>query len=61
MDFALLAIALNLSKLTRKRAKAGKNPENQPEMRLYFVSAKVLILKTKHKSVKTGTFTKIAA
>jgi hypothetical protein len=61
MDFALLAIALNLSKLARKRAKTGKNPENQPEMQLYFVSVKVLILKTKHKSVKTGTFTKIAA
>jgi len=61
MDFALLAIALNLSKLARKRAKAGKNPENQPTMHHYFVSVKVLILKNKYQSIKTGTFTKIAA
>ena len=61
MDFALLAIALNLSKLARKRAKAGKNPENQSAMQLYFVSVKVLSLKTRLKSVKSATFTKIAA
>ncbi len=61
MDFALLAIALNLSKLARKRAKAGKNPENQPGKQHYFVSIKVLILKNKYQSIKTGTFTKIAA
>jgi len=61
MDFALLAIALNLSKLARKRAKAGKNPENQSTMQLYFVSVKVLNLKTRLKSVKSATFMKIAA
>jgi len=61
MDFALLAIALNLSKLARKRAKTGKNPENQPEMQHYFVSTTVLILKYKHKSIKTGLSTKAAA
>ena len=61
MDFALLAIALNLSKLTRKRAKAGKNPENQPEIQHYFDYAKVLILKNKNQSIKTVTFTKTAA
>jgi transposase len=61
MDFALLAIALNISKLARKRAKAGKNPENQSTMQLYFVSVKVLNLKTRLKSVKSATFMKIAA
>ena len=61
MDFALMAIALNLSKLARKRAKAGKNPENQSAMQHYFVSVKVLILKNKYQFIKTGTFTKIAA
>lgn len=61
MDFALLAIALNLSKLARKRAKAGKNPENQSTMQLCFVSVKVLNLKTRLKSVKSATFMKIAA
>jgi transposase len=61
MDFALLAIALNLSKLARKRAKAGKNPENQSTMQLCFVSVKVLNLKTRLKSVKSATFMNIAA
>lgn len=61
MDFALLAIAMNLSKLVRKRTKAGKNPKNQPEIQNYFVSVKVLILKTKYQSIKTGIFIKIAA
>lgn len=56
-----MAIALNLSKLVRKRAKSGKNPENQPEKHYYFVSVKALILKNKYLSAKTGTFTKIAA
>lgn len=61
MDFALLAIALNLSKLARKRAKAEKNPENQPAIQHYFVSVTVLFLKNKHNAIKTGTFTKTAA
>lgn len=61
MDFALLAIALNLSKLARKRAKARKNTENQPEIQHYFDYAKVHILKNKYQSIKTVTFTKTAA
>lgn len=61
MDFALMAIALNLSKLARKMSGSGKKQKNQPAMQHYFVSAKVLILKNKYQSIKTGTFTKIAA
>jgi transposase len=61
MDFALLAIALNLSKLAREKAKAGKNPENQPQMQCYFVSVKALIVKNNYQSIKKGTFATIAA
>jgi hypothetical protein len=61
IDFALLAIALNLSKLARKRSKTGKNPENQSEAQQFFVYVLVLILKIKDQSVKQGTYKKNAA
>jgi hypothetical protein len=61
MDFALMAIALNLSKLARKRAKTGQNPKNQLGKQLYFVSVAVLILNTNSQPIKTVAFTKNAA
>jgi transposase len=61
MDFALMAIALNLSKLARERAKTGQNPKNQLGKQLYFVSVAVLILNTNSQPIKTVAFTKTAA
>lgn len=61
MDFALMAIALNLSKLARKMAKPGKNPQNQPAKQPLFVFVPVLFFKIKHQSVKLANFAKIAA
>jgi transposase len=61
MDFALLAIALNLSKLARKRSESGKNPKNQSKKQLNLVYIKFTILILKEQFVNPVTFPKIAA
>lgn len=61
MDFTLLAIALNLSKLGRKMAQQGKNPQNQQEIKLLLFCLKMLIVKTEGQFVKQVIFTKTAA
>jgi len=61
MDFALLAIALNLSKLARKRSESGKNPENQSKKQLNLVYIKFTILIIKEQFVNPVPFPKIAA
>lgn len=61
MDFTLLAIALNLSKLARKRAKSAKHPENQPAMQHLIVCLNLLIVKIEGQYAKHVTFTKNAA
>jgi transposase len=61
MDFAVLAIALNLSKLVRKLASLDKTQGKQPQKRLLFVYLQVYIIKIKVKAGKLGDYASIAA
>jgi len=61
MDFTLLAITLNLSKLARKRAKPAKNLTNQPAMQHLIVCLKMLNVKIEGQFVKQLAFIKNAA
>lgn len=61
MDFALLAIALNLSKLVRKLASLAKITEKQHQKRQFIACFKVYIIKTKTRIENLGADAKIAA
>lgn len=61
MDFALLAIALNLSKLSQKRAKSGKNPEDQLQKQHLIVCLKIFIGNFEEKFAKRVASIKNAA
>jgi len=61
MDFALMAIALNLAKLARKKSGSGKNPENQPAKQQLPGSVMILILKLEAQPTKSSSNTKLAA
>jgi hypothetical protein len=61
MDFTLMAIALNLSKLARKMAKSGENLENQLAKQQNFVYAKYTVFKIKKQLEDPVLFVKIAA
>lgn len=61
MDFALLAIGLNLAKLARKGGKAGKNQKKQHQNQHFFAPVTVLAIKTKEPRGKLVNFSKLAA
>jgi hypothetical protein len=61
MDFALMAIALNLAKLARRMFKSGENPENQSAKQQNFVYAKLTLSKIKEKFINPISYVKIAA
>jgi len=61
MDFALLAIALNLSKLVRKLASLAKITEKQHQKRQFIACFQVYIIKTKTRIENLGADAKIAA
>ena len=61
MDFAVLAIALNLSKLVRKLASSAKIKEKQHQKRQFIACFQVYIIKTKTRIENLGADAKIAA
>lgn len=61
MDFAVLAIALNLSKLVRKLAPLAKITEKQHQKRQFIACFQVYIIKTRSRTENLGTDAKIAA
>jgi len=61
MDFALLAIALNLSKLARKASKPGKNMQNNSSKPKSFALEMILTLMPESKSGKFPFNSKFAA
>jgi hypothetical protein len=61
MDFAVLAIALNLSKLVRKLASSAKITEKQHQKRQFIACFQVYIIKTRTRIENLGTDAKIAA
>lgn len=61
IDFALMAIALNLAKLARKKSGSGKNPENQPAKQQLLGPVIIFILKLETQPTKSSFNTKLAA
>ena len=61
MDFALMAIGINLSKLARKKSKPGKKLQNQPEKQQLIGYVTILIFKTEAQQAKSNYLPKIAA
>lgn len=61
MDFAVLAIALNLSKLSRKMASSAKITEKQHQKCLFIVCFQVYIIKLKASMENLGNYAYIAA
>lgn len=61
MDFALMAIALNLVKLARKISFPGEKPKNQPAKYKLIDSVMIIILKLETQSTKSSFNTKLAA
>jgi len=61
MDFAVLAIALNLSKLARKMALSDKIPEKEHQKGLFMACFQVYIIKIKATAENLGEYTNIAA
>lgn len=61
MDFALMAIALNLAKLARKKSGSGKKPKNQPAKQQLFGPVMILILKLETQPTKSSCNTILAA
>lgn len=61
MDFAVLAIALNLSKLARKMASSAKITEKQHQKRLFIACSRVYIIKIKARAKNLGEYASLAA
>jgi len=61
MDFTVLAIALNLSKLARKMALSDKIPEKKHQKGLFIACFQVYIIKIKATAENLGEYTNIAA
>jgi hypothetical protein len=61
MDFTVLAIALNLSKLARKMALSDKIPEKKHQKGLFIECFQVYIIKIKATAENLGEYTNIAA
>ena len=61
MDFALMAIALNLAKLARKKSGPSEKPKNQPVKQQLLDRVMILILKLETQPTKSSCNTKLAA